>query len=159
MSQHPFSSQSSSLPSQPFLPPPSSSPWWKQPGFIFACLVCLIIVALSLLSKWSESSSSASKPVLRRIKSVVAQCVRWNSMAQQDTNPLMQLVHCNYALANAQAARLLFSDRDIEQVTGLDIHELVNYLDECQAYAIKNIGQNCPNIKIDGVYTVGSGWN
>jgi hypothetical protein len=135
-----------------------TSQWYSQPAFFYALIVIVLVVVLAALSKWSEGTSF-SRPLMKKIKSMIAQAVRFNSLAQQDTSPLMQLIHCNYALANAQMTRSLFSDQEIEQVTGIEIHELINYLDECQAFAVKNISNQCPKIQTDGVYSTASGWN
>jgi len=116
------------------------------------------IVVIGLLSKWSESDRQYSQTFVKKIKTLVEQATRWNATAQQDTNPIVQLIHCNYATSYAQIARNLVADRDIEAITGIDIHELIYYLEECQSYAIKNIGDKCPGIKVDGVYSAGSGW-
>lgn len=137
----------------------SSLPWWKQRHFYYACGATLIVVILGLLSKWSESDKQYSRPFMKKMKQLLEQSTRWNSLAQQDTNPILQLTHCNYALCCAQIARGIASDRDIETITGVDINELINYLEECQSYCIKNIGKVCPNIKIDGVYSYTTGWN
>lgn len=132
--------------------------WYKGKAFTYAWIVILIVIGISLLSKWSENTKQYSKPFIRKVKSLIEQATRWNSMAQQDTNAVVQLIHCNYALSYAQIARSLVSDSDIETITGIDIHELIYYLEECQSYAVKNIGTNCPAIKIEGVFSAGSGW-
>lgn len=90
---------------------------------------------------------------------MIEQSTRFSSMAQQDTSPTLQMIHCCYALAYAQIARNITSDRDIENITGIDINELIYYLQECESFAIKNVGQQCPAMKVDGVYSLGSGWN
>jgi hypothetical protein len=140
----------------PSTPPPHS--WYSQPAFYYSIIVLGIIIGISLLSKWSESDKQYSKPFLRKIKTFIEQATRWNAMATQDTNSILQLVHCNYALAYAQVVKNVASYKDIENITGIDINELIYYLEECQSASIKNIGQQCPKIKIDGVYSVGSGW-
>ena len=137
---------------------PVSVSWWKQPSFSHALLVLGVVLGVGLLSKWSETDRQYSKPFIRKLKYLIEQATRWNAMAQQDTNPILQLIHCSYALAYAQVARGVSSDKDIEHITGLDIHELVYYLGECESYAVKNLGQQCPQIKIEGVYSLGSGW-
>ena len=143
--------------SNPFSPE-TTVKWWKQPSFFYTVMVLGIVVGIGLLSKWSESDNHYSKPFLRKLKYLIEQSTRWNAMAQQDTNPILQLIHCNYALAYAQVARSVTSDKDIENITGIDIHELIYYLGECESYTIKNLGQQCPKIKVDGVYSLGSGW-
>ena len=132
--------------------------WWKHPAFLCSLMVLAVIAIISLLSRWSDADKQYSKPFIRKIKSFIEQATRWNAMATQDTNSILQLIHCNYALAYAQVVKNVASDQDIETITGVDINELVYYLEECQSYCIKNIGQQCPKIKIDGVYSVGSGW-
>lgn len=134
-------------------------PWWKQKAFYYSVVVVMIVLGVALLSKWSETDRHYTKPFVRKLKNLIEQATRWNAMAQQDTNPILQLVHCNYALAYAQIARSVSSDKDIENITGIDINELVYYLGECESFAIKNLGQQCPKIKIDGVYSYGSGWS
>ena len=134
------------------------SSWWKQSACINALIVIGIVIAIALLSKWSESDKQYSKPMIKALKSLTSQATRWNAMAQQDTNPLLQLTHCNYALCYAQIARMLAPEKDIEHITGIDIHEMIFYLEECQSFALKNIGAQCPTIKIEGVYSIGSGW-
>jgi hypothetical protein len=137
----------------------ATKPFWKQSFFQNSIIIIALVVFIGILSKWSENSKQYSKPFLRKVRSLIEQSTRWNAMAQQDTNPILQLIHCSYALSYAQMARNIVSDNDVETITGIDIHELIYYLEECQSYTIKNLGQQCPKIKIDGVYSVGSGWN
>jgi len=144
--------------SNPFRSETTLSPWWRQPALVYTVLVLGVVVAVGFLSKWSDTGHHYSKPFVRKLKYLIEQSTRWNAMAQQDTNPILQMIHCNYALAYAQVARSVTSDRDIENVAGIDINELIYYLGECEAYAIKNLGQQCPTIKVEGVYSLGSGW-
>ena len=136
----------------------SSVAFFRQPAIFYSAAIIGVVVLLSLLSKWTETSQQYSKPFVRKLKYLIEQATRWNSMAQQDTNPILQLMHCSYALAYAQVARSVVSEKDIADLTGIDIQELIYYLGECESYATKNIGQQCPKIKIDGVYSLGSGW-
>ena len=145
-------------PMQITVPPDIKDKWYKSKAFTFAWIVVAVVVGLGLLSKWSENTKQYSKPFMRKVNMLIEQATRWNSMAQQDTNAVVQLIHCNYALSYAQIARSLVSDSDIETITGIDIHELIYYLEECQSFAVKNIGTNCPAIKIEGVFSAGSGW-
>jgi hypothetical protein len=118
----------------------------------YALIVIAIIIGIGLLSKWSESDRTYSKHFVKSIEYLMKQTTQWNTLAKQDTNPILQLIHCNYALAYAQVIRYIASDKDIENITGIDIHELIYYLDECQTYTIKNINQQCPKIKTEGNY-------
>jgi len=127
---------------------------WKSKYFIHSISIVGFILVIALLSKWSESDQQYSKYFIKKIKYIMEQAIRNNSLAQQDTNPILQLTHCNYALAYARMIRHIATDRDIEAVTGIDIHELTYYLEECENYSLKNIGQQCPTMKVDNVYSV-----
>jgi hypothetical protein len=132
---------------------------WKPSKTVWYSLIIVgVVVLLALLSKWSERANVYSPVFLKKVKLLVEQCTRWNGMAQQDSNPLIQLIHCDYALAYAQVARNLVSAEDIEKITGIDINELVHYMEDCQSYAIQKIGNEAPKIKVEGSYSVGSGW-
>ena len=130
----------------------------NNPNMYYFIIVTGCVILLCLLSKWNETSRQYSKPFQRKVKYLIEQATRWNGMAQQDTNPILQLMHCSYALTYAQIARSVTSEKDISDITGIDIQELIYYLGECESYATKNIGQQCPKIKLDGVYSLGSGW-
>jgi hypothetical protein len=106
------------------------------------------------LSKFFETDSPYTQHLSNKIKQFMDQAIRYNAMAQQDTNPTLQLVHCVYALAHALVVRNLASERDIARITGSDIHDLIEHLQTCEAVAIKNVGQQCPNIKVDGVFAL-----
>ena len=131
---------------------------FRQPAVFYSIVIIGVVVIITLLSKWSETSHQYSKPFVRKLKYLIEQATRWNAMAQQDTNPILQLMHCSYALVYAQVARSVVSEKEIADLTGIDIQELIYYLGECESYATKNVGQQCPKIKIDGVYSLGSGW-
>lgn len=136
----------------------TSTNWYNKSFVWYAFLIVGGVLLISLLSRWSETDKQYSESFLKKVKMLIEQSTRWNSTAQQDSNPVVQLMHCNYALSYAQIARNLVPDKDIETITGIDIHELIYYLEECQSYAIKNIGDNCPTVKVEGVYSAGSSW-
>lgn len=125
---------------------------------IYCSLVIGAVVLIALLSKWSQNAHQYSKPFIQKVKLLIEQSTRWNSLAKQDSNPIIQLIHCNFALVYAQVARNLVSNEDVEAITGIDINELCHYLEDCQAFAIQNIGSQAPMFKIDSHYSAGSGW-
>jgi len=134
--------------------------WWQTVYFKYALLVVVMMTLLTVAIKYFIQETSLNPHMIKKLKAIIEQATRWNAMAQQDTNPILQLIHCNYALCYALLARDLASDRDIAKLTGVDIHELIDYLKTCESYAIKNMGQQCPRVKVDGIYSVGSStWN
>lgn len=133
--------------------------WFSHPGAKYATGVIGLVILSSLLNKWyQEDYHSIDSKSAKKIRSLVEQATRWNAMAQQDTNPILQLTHCNYALCCAQMVRSLASDKDVARITGIDINDLLEYLQTCESYAIRNMGQQCPRVKVEGISSVGSGW-
>jgi hypothetical protein len=84
---------------------------------------------------------------------MIDQVSQLNTQAQQDSSPTLQLIHCTQALSIAQLARELVGDTDVEALTGVNMSELMAYLKTCQNYSMKNIGQLCPKIRVEGIYT------
>ena len=127
--------------------------WYNQSVVFYFLIVVGIVIGLACLSKWSSSDKKYSKLFLRKIKSLLDQATRLNGTAIQDTNSLLQLIHCNSALVTVQILKNLASQSDIESITGIDIDEMENYLDDCQNMAIENIGRQYPKLKFTGTST------
>ena len=104
---------------------------------------CLLV--LSIVSKLLHNDDrDGNKKSYSHARSLVNQAVRWNSMAEQDTNPLFAMRHMNYATAYLSAARSMVSDAGLEQATGRNIHNLSNYLNKSQQRTMGLVGKSCP---------------
>lgn len=130
------------------------SPQSSSKAIMFSAIVVGVVILLATLSKWSQNPRQYPRIFIKKIKSMVEQANRWNAMSRQDTQPLIQLIHCNYALCYVQIARSLANDIDIQSITGTDIGELHDYLEQCQNTAIQNIGIMAPTLKIDGGFLI-----
>jgi hypothetical protein len=120
----------------------------------YGSVVLLVVGVLVLLSRWSDQSSGGYHHAFsRRVKDMIDQVSQLNTQAQQDSSPTLQLIHCTQALSIAQLARELVGDTDVEALTGVNMSELMAYLKTCQNYSMKNIGQLCPKIRVEGIYT------
>lgn len=127
---------------------------------IAAAVVVVAVVALALLSKWSESSSNVFSPqFIKTIKDMVSQSNRFSSLAMQDQNLLMALMHINFGLGFLKATRrIAASDADIQKITGTNVAELHYMMEEQQAQLIAEISQTCPDLKMEGVFALNAGW-
>ena len=131
----------------------------KQPHIRAALIVVAVVVVAALLSKWTASSSPKySKRFMKQVHNLVKQSQTWHATAKQDGNPIISLLHADYALAYARIARSLAGDKDIERISGVAVDELLFYLEEDQQQAIQALAQKCPSVKPEGMYAVGSGW-
>jgi hypothetical protein len=142
--------------------PLSLKEWWSYPQSKITLFVVLSVFIIAMLSKWTASDSSIetkySKRFMKQMNRVVQQASKWHTTSKQDSDPLMHLIHSNYALAYAQTARALAPDTAIEKVTGIRLAELLYHLEDDQNNALQALVNACPNIKPTGVYTTGSAW-
>ena len=132
----------------------SASEWWclgRIPLVVFGC-----VVLISVISKFTNSGSRKySSHFINLLKSLTSQSVQFHNAALQDTNPLIGLMHANYALAYLMLVhRLGATDADVNRITNVDISELQLFLENDQKRAIQRITSTCPACKIDGVYTI-----
>lgn len=139
--------------------PTPTNDLFHNKGFYYGLGVAGLILLVALLSKWSQRKNQYHKTFIEKTQVLVEQATRWNSLAQQDTHPIIRLIHSNYALAYAQVTRNLISAEDIETITGIDINELCHYLEDCQAQALQKIGHQVPQLKIENsIFSAASGW-
>ena len=134
--------------------------WSAQQSKITA-LIIMTIVFIAVLSKWTGNAGrdpQYSPKFIRQMKRLVSQASKWHTTAQQDSDPTTRLVHSNYALAYANVARALASDSSIQQITGINVTELLYFLEEDQKKALQLLVHHCPQLKPTGVYTSGNAW-
>lgn len=74
-------------------------------------------------------------------KSLLEQAYKWNSISEQDQQPLYSLQHSNYAIAYLNAARHTSDDTTLERMSGLDIHKLYKKIDENNKTHLKALNQ------------------
>ncbi len=137
----------------------STIPWWKETHVWYAIGGLCIVIIMIVLSKWSNSNETNAINIPSKIKKLIDQAKQYNQLAHQDSKLILKLIHCDYALCLAETARTMVSDQEIEKMTGINIQEIVTYLQNCQTSCIRRINQEAPNMKFDGIMNVGAGWN
>lgn len=125
------------------------------------CAVGVIVVtlALALLSKVNEKETRRYSPrFVRNLRTLVGQAAQWSTVAEQDHNPVLALMHVNTALAQGNVARRLVPHGEVRRLTGVDIDELIYALEQEQQNAMRRINQGCPSLQPEGAFVTHTGW-
>ena len=122
-------------------------------------LVVVAVITLTLLSKWTNNRNNVFTPhFMTTIRTLVLQSTRWSTVASQDQNPVVALMHVNYAIGFLKATRRLASDADIQKITGSSVAELNYLMEDQQAELISSISEKCPDLGLQGVVALNAGW-
>lgn len=134
-------------------PPPDST------GKV-ALAVVLGTTVLAVLSKLGASDGTRyTRDTVRHVRNYIQSSTQSAAIARQSTNPVIALMHINYAVAYANAARdLVMSKEDIARMTGVKIDELLHMLKREQMQYQRAIHSQCPTLQPDGAYAVATGW-
>lgn len=130
-----------------------------DPGRV-ALVVVLGTTALALLSKLGVADTGRYTPeIVRHVRNYIESSTQNGVIARQCTNPAIALMHSNYAIAYANAARELVSSKeDISRMTGVKIDELMHMLRTEQKHYQSAIATQCPALQVDGAYAIATGW-
>ena len=92
------------------------------------------------------------------MKQLVQEAARWSAVSEQDSNPLLRVMHATYAMAYVNAARCLADDGDLRRVTGVHVEELHATVQTAQQGSIQKIGSVCPEVVPEGAQVLYTGW-
>ena len=130
-------------------------------ALVCCVIVIVIVILLASLSRALERRDTWARyppALVDRFSSLVRFAAQNSTIAAQDQNPVVALLHANSALAHAHVARTLLPARDAERIARIDLDELVLVLEEQQLDAMHRINRVCPSLQPDGVAAVASGW-
>jgi hypothetical protein len=121
--------------------------------------VIVIMLAISVISKICETENKRYSPkFVRHIRNLVRYAAQWSTVAKQDENALLALMHVNTALSYAYIARKLVPSKEIARIANINLDELIYVLEEEQMEAMQNINQQCPELQPEGVFAAYTGW-
>jgi len=80
------------------------------------------------------------------IRILIRQASRWAVAAEQDANPLIRVLHANYAMAFVAALRQVASDDFVIRETGVDPQELETYVGQLQDWAVQSFAPYVPEM-------------
>jgi|TARA_B100001093_G_C26496841_1_gene871483 hypothetical protein len=112
----------------------------------------LMYIINQILSKcWI--SNNTKKFHNKLINKLVRQTARWATAASQDDNPVIEVLHANYAAGYLWALKDIATNKDIENVTKIDMNKFQKNVVDIQDKANKKLVKLCPNfIKTDNIY-------
>lgn len=76
---------------------------------------------------------------------LLKQTARWTLASEQDKNPLIAVLHANYAAGYLYALRDIMSDKDIENVTNVSVMKIQHRVQQVQQDATMRALRYCPN--------------
>lgn len=126
-----------------------------HPIVIGVCVIILVLV-ISWLSNMTRPIGQQKQSNLP--EQYLQESSKWSAIARNETNPILALVHINYALACANVAKDLSSEQYLTDIMGI---EFQTYLQDCitlQDQTIRALGSTCPELKPHTKFAVTSGW-
>lgn len=125
-------------------------------GFVVVLVLLVCGLVAYFVGKAQTSHTKKNLPLVQRL---IREASRWGTSSAQDSSPLVSLMHANYALAYARAARELMSETEIARMLRIDLSELIHYLTAQQEKAVQKCSRVCPELIPDaGPISVASGW-
>ena len=100
--------------------------------------IVYIITGLILLYILTRKTPEAPIPKL------VRQTARWATAAQQDTSPLIALLHANYATGYLWALKDIATDTQINRQAGIDLQKFEQHILNVQDATTKKVLKACP---------------
>ena len=87
------------------------------------------------------------------INKLVRQTARWATAASQDDNPVIEVLHANYAAGYLWALKDIATNNEIENASKIDMNKFQKNVVGTQDKANKKLVKLCPNfIKTDNIY-------
>jgi len=99
----------------------------------------LFILIGILVLIWLQNKTTNHIHVLLR------QTARWAIASEQDLNPLIAVLHANYAVGYLSALREIATDQEIQDASGIDLLAFQHAVQSIQDQATKKASRECPS--------------
>lgn len=106
--------------------------------YIIIIIIIIIIFSLILIIKKNINN--------KHITVLIRQSARWAVAAQQDLNPIIRLLHANYAAGYLWALFDIANPCEIKYITGVNIDKFKKKITDIQDMAVRNIVSKCDTI-------------
>jgi hypothetical protein len=108
---------------------------------IIIIVIILIIAVLIFIFRRNKKNN--------QIKILIRQTARWTVAASQDTMPLVSVLHANYGVGYLMALKDLFTHREIEKETGINLHKFEQEILKTQDKITKRLSKICPKYTVN----------
>ena len=110
-------------------------------------LGALLIIVASKMMRMRQRNYSPQ--VIQQIESLARYAQANSAMAGQDTHLVISLMHVTKALTSAEVARRLVDPADIIRLTGININDIVDTLEQQQQQIIHQMSMVCPILAVN----------
>jgi hypothetical protein len=128
-----------------------------------AVVVCVLVLVLIVMSsggarsgRGARSSTDAQQDLATR--ALIREAAQWSTIAQQDSNPMLAVIHASFGQAYLNVARRLHTDAEIEAVGSVKVEEFSATLHANQQQAVQKLLAMCPMSSPAGIAALQTGW-
>ena len=111
--------------------------------------ICALLALVLIIYSLPRPNTHRPAKMDAAIKKLLRQAARWSIASQQDTSPIIALLHGNYGAAYLWALTDIASDSEIYKVTGVDVKTLTAKIVAAQDLATQRVSGACKNFKGD----------
>ena len=97
-------------------------------------------------------SDSATQLLYKNIQKLTRQVARWSVAAEQDTSPLVAVLHANYGVGYASALTDIATPEQIKSATNVDIYKLKSKVSGIQDKVTMHLSKICPGYAPKNTY-------
>jgi hypothetical protein len=80
----------------------------------------------------------------KSIEKLVRQSARYATAAQQDSSPVIAVLHANYAAAYLYALKDIATESQIHNATGIDVKKFKEHVTNVQDMVTRKTSEKCP---------------
>lgn len=117
---------------------------FKRDAIHVIVAVGIVSIILKLLEAFFNGSSEREREIA---KNMIEEASQWHSTSMQDQNSQTKTQHSATAAAFLHAARHILNDAGLEQVSGIDVHELDTSIKDIQKASHRDVVRQCPRLK------------
>jgi hypothetical protein len=109
------------------------------------CLFCSFVFFSTVVlcyGAYRDKNNSIKNEKRKQTQALIRQIARWTVASQQDTSPMIALLHANYAAGYLQALELITTEKEINEFT--NPQELRTKVYNTQDHAAQQVASSCP---------------
>lgn len=122
-----------------------------------ALIIVGVVVLVAVVARIIKTSGSKRRVGLT-VERLLKQGARFNTIALQDGNLLVALMHANYAVAYLKMARVLMDRHEVQGPSRERVDEMIFYFEKTQSEIMQQFARQYPSLKVDGMFAISAGW-
>jgi len=132
--------------------------WVQRPWVVVAIVVAAILVLATLSRMASTESNPVSQTMAERTDMLLRAANKWAAQAEQDSNPVVSVMHGCYAKAYVEALGHVMDDVQVTRVHRVSMRDLRRKMEEVQQAALKRLAAVAPQAMPQTEFAVRVGW-